>query len=421
MDRRYKILIIAQNVGFIDAEVKYGASRAVIEIAKYLASKKLYQVYVAGLSDRQLPFINEQKQNIQYLLVENKNNLEKYIKYNIKHVDILIQTSELDYITSIKATKYLVYQHNPCSINIKNISAIDVINLFKISILCVSSYSRQQQINYGINENLINVVHNGYDSSIFFYKESKYRHPLSIIFAGNVVDYKGVDIALKAFIQIKKEFPEAIFNICGSNHSWQDIKQHYFKTEWLDSDGFPVWSKIELEISGVKYLGELSQSDLAEQFRQHSLLITPSRIGETFGLVSIESQACGCIPILPNRGGFSETLQDRKTGYLYEDNTPEAIANMIIDLWNRGLPTIEQRYQAQIWTQDNFSWEKAGATFLRIIETIPDHKTSLLVNNFSCLIIRYNQWLREKILKIHLFYKQKILLEKLTDKIFDNK
>jgi glycosyltransferase involved in cell wall biosynthesis len=417
--QKKKILIIAQHLTVIDTEVKYGALRATMEIAKYLASTKQYQIYVAGLSKHQSSFTNKLDKDIQYLFAIDKDSLESYFKHNIETVDILIQISDLNYINIIRAKKYIVYSHNPCAISLDNIPATRIINLYKIPVICVSNYSCQQQINYGISKNLVSIIPNGYDSSIFFYEELKYRHPFSIIFAGNIVDYKGVDIALKAFITIKEKFPDAVFNISGSNNSWKDIDHHYFKTEWLDPEGFPIWSKIELEISGVKYLGELSQSDLAEEFRQHSLLITPSRIGETFGLVSIEAQACGCIPILPYKGGFPETLQHGKTGYLYDDNnnTPEGISNTITCLWSQNLPTIEQRLNAKIWVEKKFSWENSGEMFLTILEKASEQKTSRILTVFLCFILEKYRSLRQKIKSAVATHKQGTLFKKLIYKI----
>jgi glycosyltransferase involved in cell wall biosynthesis len=399
MQKSRKILIIAQQNSLIDNEVKYGASWATIEIAKYLSTQEKYQIYIAAISSHHVLPTTEEKENIRYLLAKNEKELRKYINLKIKIVDTLIQISRIDYTTIIKADKYIIYNHNPSKIYFTRINSAGIINFFKIPVVCVSKFSCDQQISYGINNSLLKIIPNGYNTFVFNYnhKDSIYRSPYSIIFAGTIVDYKGVDIALKAFIKIKKDFPEAIFKICGSNKSWKNTDNHDFEIDWLDKDGFPIWSKIESNITGVKYLGELSQSELAEEFRQTSILITPSRIGETFGLVSLESQACGCIPILPNQGGFPETLKNGITGYLYEKNTPNAIADTIITLWKKGLPTVEQRLAAQTWTQETFSWDKAGSDFVELIENTPKNQLSFLLNDFLCLTLAFWKSLKAKL------------------------
>jgi glycosyltransferase involved in cell wall biosynthesis len=391
------VLIISQNGSLIDRSVKYGALYASLETAKYLSSNKKYHVYFAGLSSCHHSAKTEYKDNITYLLAPNEKSLKKLVSTTLKNVDILIQMSRLDYTFIVKSYKHIIYHHNPCKIYFKNISGIGIINFFKIPVICVSNFSGYEQISYSVKKDLIRIIPNGYNPSIFKPREIDFRISNSIIFAGNIIDYKGIDIGLRAFIKIKTHYPNSVFNICGNNTSWINVKNHFFQSNWLDRNGFIIWSVIEKEILGCKYLGELSQKELAAQFQQSSILITPSRIGETFGLVSIESQACGCIPVLPNSGGFIETLENNITGYLYEENTPEKLADTILNLWNKGLPTEQQRVCAQIWTQSNFSWDKAGAKLLEVIENTPNTKYPILLNFFFCWIIAFIYALTNKI------------------------
>jgi len=390
------ILIVSQHGSLIDISVKYGALYAAIEIAKYLVKDKKHQVYFAGLSSHSYSTITEYKDNIIYLLAPNENDLKKLISKTLKNVDILIQMSRLDYMFIVKSYKHIIYHHNPCKIYFKNISGTGIINFFKIPIICVSKFSSYEQMSYAIEENLIKIIPNGYNLNVFEPREIDFRIPHSIIFAGNIIDYKGIDIGLKAFIKIKAYYPNSVFNICGNDTSWLHVNNHFFQSNWLDRNGFPIWSVIEKEIRGCKYLGELSQRELAEQFQRSSILITPSRIGETFGLVSLESQACGCIPVLPNSGGFPETLENDITGYLYEENTPEKLAYTILSLWDKGLPTEKQRIAAQIWSQSNFSWDKAGANLLEVIENMPKTKYPILINFFFCWTVALIHSLQNK-------------------------
>ncbi len=128
----------------------------------------------------------------------------------------------------------------------------------------------------------------------------------------------------------------------------------------LDQRGLPVWQAIEGAVPGFRYRGEVPQSEIASAFRRHSLLIMPSRIEETFGIVALEAQACGCIPVLPRRGGFPEALREGETGYLYDHNTAEGLAAEVIRIWEAGLPTPAQRLAAEAWIQNTFSWEHSG-------------------------------------------------------------
>ena len=391
------ILIISQEGSVIDKEVKYGALWATINIAEYLSKCNNYKIYLAGLSSHYRSPITEKKNNIYYLLASNEKDLKKHIKDTVKNIYTLIQISRLDYIRTVKAYKHIIYHHNPNKVYFRFVSGVGIINFFKIPIICVSNSSGNDQLSYGINEELVKVVPNGYDANIFQPNKKENRNLHSIIFAGSIIDYKGIDIALNAFTIIKSHYPDAVFKICGLSYPLINFQPNYLDRQWLDQDSFLVWEKIELDISGVKYFGELSQTKLAEQFQKTSILITPSRIRETFGLVSLEAQACGCIPLLPNKGGFPETLQNGKTGYLYEENTPAKIADIIIHLWEKELPSEQQRTEAQIWVQGSFSWEKTGAHFLEILENTSQTKMQFLFNEFTLLILAFYQYFYHKV------------------------
>jgi glycosyltransferase involved in cell wall biosynthesis len=366
-----EIFFIFQQGAEVDSSFKYGALRATIEIAKYL-QRTGRKVLLTGKSSQSMGLT----EGVMFVGATNDLALSQALE-SLQLIDTVVLISRADFLLRLSAMRFLVYHHGPHPI----ISAGDKsqkINLTRTPVICVSHSSRDSQVTYGIEPDLIHVVPNSYDHSIFYPNEQIKRLPHSLIFAGHIVGYKGVDIALQAFIEIKNYFADAVLNICGSNEICNDAINHYFPTDWLDSDGFPIWKVIEEEMPGVKYCGELSSSNLSSLFCQTSILITPSRIPETFGLVSLEAQACGCIPVLPRKGGFPETLQENETGYLYDENTPKSLTELITSLWQQELPTENQRNDAQDFVRQYFSWEVSGEKVLNILESpVSNSKISL--------------------------------------------
>ncbi len=55
------------------------------------------------------------------------------------------------------------------------------------------------------------------------------------------------------------------------------------------------------------------------------LLLLPS-LHESFGLVALEAMACGVVPLVTNRGGASEFIQDGINGYLRDPEDYEGMA-----------------------------------------------------------------------------------------------
>jgi len=356
-----EIVIVTQPGTCLTDPVKYGSFRVALETAKYLM-RSGHSVLLVGLSDQGLGFC----EGVMFIGREDDQSCARAVASVCE--DTLIMISRGDCLQTTHAKRYLVYHHGPHAVIGVPIS---VLNKDRIPVVCVSHYSKLAQIEYGVHPDLLHVAANGYDHQTFYPTNGQQRHPHSLISAGHVVDYKGTDIALRAFSIIRERFPDAVFHIYGKACSWNTFKEHMFAGGWLDSGGFPVWPSIERDLPGFRYCGEVSQAVLADALRQRSLLITPSRVAETFGLSSLEAQACGCIPVLPRQGGFPETMVEGKTGYLYDEITPEGLAAKIRQLWEQDLPTELQRAEAQRWVQDTFSWDRSGHALLGILESTP--------------------------------------------------
>lgn len=89
------------------------------------------------------------------------------------------------------------------------------------------------------------------------------------------------------------------------------------------------WNTLQPHIDGehIRYLGQKNPQELARCYASALAVIFPSDIREPFGLVAIESQACGT-PIIMRRGGSrSELVEENKTGFLCEtdDEFVEAV------------------------------------------------------------------------------------------------
>jgi glycosyltransferase involved in cell wall biosynthesis len=357
-----EVVFVCQKGTHLTGAIKYGTFRATIEVAKYLI-RAGRMVLLTGLSDQGMGFID----GVLFVGAHDNRSWAKAVTL-LGPIDTLIGISRTDIFRLVYAQRLLVYHHDPHPVWGM---PVQVLNKAKVPVICPSQHSQTTQIAYGLRNDLVHLIPNAYDPLTFYVRGGQRRPVHSLVYAGHVVPYKGLDIALQAFVFIKNKFPDAVFHVYGGTCSWGGFTQHLFAPGWLDSDGYPAWPEIERELPGFQYWGEVSQAELADALRQYSLLIMPSRIPETFSIVSLEAQACGCIPVLPRQGGFPETMREGRTGYLYNENTPECLATKILELWKHGLPTETQRSEAQKWVQDIFWWEKSASALLDIIEPMP--------------------------------------------------
>ena len=77
----------------------------------------------------------------------------------------------------------------------------------------------------------------------------------------------------------------------------------------------------------VRFAGTPSDEGLRELYRSAEAVLMPGE--EDFGIVPVEAQACGTPVVALGRGGAVETVQDGRTGVLYPDPGPEALAGAI--------------------------------------------------------------------------------------------
>jgi glycosyltransferase involved in cell wall biosynthesis len=91
----------------------------------------------------------------------------------------------------------------------------------------------------------------------------------------------------------------------------------------------PELARLErLATPGVEFLRSPSRDELRDLYRRARALVVPGV--EDFGMTMIEAQACGT-PVLAHRaGGALEAVLDGRTGMLYEEASPYALAEAMI-------------------------------------------------------------------------------------------
>ena len=58
----------------------------------------------------------------------------------------------------------------------------------------------------------------------------------------------------------------------------------------------------------VRFAGGLKGAALAAKLARHRVMVVPSRYEEPFGIVALEGLACGCMPIVSERGGLTDAI-----------------------------------------------------------------------------------------------------------------
>lgn len=143
--------------------------------------------------------------------------------------------------------------------------------------------------------------------------DGKTGAPVVFNYIGRILHDKGVDDYIEAARHIKKNYPQTEFNMLGfieptEIHYEQDLKE-------LEAQGFVV------------YRG--SQKDVKPFIARAHATIHPSTYGEGMSNVLLESASSGRFLITTNNPGCQETVEDGKTGYIYQGGNVDALVASI--------------------------------------------------------------------------------------------
>jgi D-inositol-3-phosphate glycosyltransferase len=140
-----------------------------------------------------------------------------------------------------------------------------------------------------------------------------------ILFVGRIVPLKGIDNLLKAMTYLERKQRIKLAVIGGDEHSQAEMQRLKNLSRSL---------KIN---ESVTFLGLVKQEMLPFFYSAADLCVVPSYY-ESFGLVVLESLACGTPVVATKVGGAESVIRHGETGYVVTDNDPCYLADKIARL-----------------------------------------------------------------------------------------
>lgn len=140
-----------------------------------------------------------------------------------------------------------------------------------------------------------------------------------ILYVGRIDPLKGIDRLLlaKAYLQNTKKFKLIII---GDNSNRQPELQ---RLSWMSQN-------LGIQDS-VIFAGRVEQEDLPLYYSAADVFVLPSYC-ESFGLVALESLACGTPVVATKVGGIESIIHEGQNGHLVSGDIPRSIADKIADL-----------------------------------------------------------------------------------------
>jgi glycosyltransferase involved in cell wall biosynthesis len=98
--------------------------------------------------------------------------------------------------------------------------------------------------------------------------------------------------------------------------------------EGSDKEKLKVLSKNLGIDEKVDFLGKIENSLLPDYYNNFDIAVSLSH-SESFGVVAIEAMACECPVVVSNADGFTEVVENNKTGFIVPKNNAQAAATTI--------------------------------------------------------------------------------------------
>ena len=144
-------------------------------------------------------------------------------------------------------------------------------------------------------------------------------HENLVLFVGRVEPLKGLRQMLKALPLMRPEEKPRLMIVGGDEHNKDELAI-------LQS------MSTELHIEDrVTFVGSVDQETLPLFYSAADVCVIPSYY-ESFGMVALESLACGTPIVTTDVGGMKDVVYDGKIGYLLKDNSPHKLATKISEL-----------------------------------------------------------------------------------------
>ena len=207
---------------------------------------------------------------------------------------------------------------------------------------------------YGADRDRIAVVAPGIDLATFFpMPKSDAKRKIGfpdqrlLLFVGRLERLKGVETILRALA-------------LAADRRHQDVRLLVLGEDSRDAEESEKdrlrGLATELGIADrVDFLGSVAHHELPYFYAAAEACLMPS-YSESFGLVGLEAQACGCAVIAANVAGLASVVREGVTGYLIDGHEPAEWADRILRLLNDP-ENAEQMGRRGVLLAQRFPWD----------------------------------------------------------------
>ncbi len=178
----------------------------------------------------------------------------------------------------------------------------------------------------------------------------------NILFVGRIEPLKGIDKLLMAMTYLKSKQKPRLLVVGGDENSRHEME----KLQRLSQE-FQIQDQ-------VTFLGVIRQGELPRFYSAADVCVIPSYY-ESFGLVALESLACGTPVVATRVGGATSIIRQGETGYVVKDNAPQRLAEKITLLLSQPNNSAESVNLLRA-SVTGFSWSVIAKAMVKECQTL---------------------------------------------------
>ena len=181
----------------------------------------------------------------------------------------------------------------------------------------ISESTRDDLVARGVQRERIRVIHPGVDSVRYQPDPAQGRTTSpTFVYVGRLKRYKGLDLAIRALAEARKERPGLRLDIAGGGDHLEALQQ---------------LAREAGQGEAVRFLGFVSEEEKVRLFRTAWANVFPSP-KEGWGITIMEAAACGTPSIASDSPGLRDSVRAGSTGWLVPHGDVAALAQQFLAL-----------------------------------------------------------------------------------------
>lgn len=184
------------------------------------------------------------------------------------------------------------------------------------------------------------------------------RDPNAILFAGRLVEKKGVRYLIDAVARLRQQGRPVTLCVAGSGPELETLRAQAQR----------------LGIAcAVDFIGAVGHARLADLYRQASVAVVPSVVAasgdqEGFGLVVVEAMGCECPVVASRLPAIDDIAIDGQTALLVQPADPGCLADAIAVVLDDPLAARQRASAARARVLEHFDWVAITSRYAALLQ-----------------------------------------------------